>query len=863
MIGPYDQVQFAQFTPLTFDEMLKPAQVMRERHDQIDVAYGDINNEMSKVQAILDANPGNTNLQEKYAGYMNDLTVARDELMDRGVTRGSMRRLLDLKARYNTDAAPVAVAHQLRAEDNKAYMQRVAQDPTYLGNDPSLRSLEDYVNGGLQSLGFEGVSGAMLTKQAAAMATPLSKHFSAEFTRAMEHEPRLKGILYKHFKESGLTLPQYYNMIEKKGVPPEILADPELLASMPILRSIVDSVVESSGLNRLQLTPDQKMQALSYIQEGLWPSIGETSQKQLSNADYGEELFRGRKSGSGDTTGKAPYPLNINVRQVRSDNPMVAGSAIDMNRWSDDLINRAVALGVHSRHIDKKSIMEAAEKNARTAAGGDTPFDNMSEDWQDAYIARERYRIMATPKLFSEHINEKVRDAREAHHPYPVLRPEMFKLVRENGKTRLELQDDIYDIHSGYTSALEFLRDLGFTGPDGVELTDLDQLETGVRTSSGYPGAQGGYVQGEPLKISDFTTQERLNQLVENLNTRYHHFNPGDATLEDSIAASKRTMDFGIPIPIQKAQYAVVKLQKELDNTEDPQKRASLESRLRRAQQVASLATDPNAASQIAQLNKDHVLSGVFERTADNMTRYEVGSNGEGYYSTINPADLLDPIDTYFQHDKMGSMGSAMILASREGERKLAMQGVEQAFRSIPVKDPKTGIKEWDPTTGKTKGEDIPLSTLLYQFHYDSSNTFNDKFQNFIIMPNGALGLIIGKNNTESKIYIVENVGILGENVAAAYNGERDKLAGGKQFLGIIPRTYKNEQGVTVDSLTEYQKAQNPIQAGMTRFITRTTSGNKEESATIPDTRSAESQNLDAMAAAQRYLESLGQSTGQ
>jgi len=98
---------------MTSQEILAPAMFMRERHDALDEEFGQINDQLGKLEAIIQSE-NDPVLMEKYSNFHNNLLNARDTLMDRGITSNSRRQMLDLRGQFQSQMAPIEVAFEER-----------------------------------------------------------------------------------------------------------------------------------------------------------------------------------------------------------------------------------------------------------------------------------------------------------------------------------------------------------------------------------------------------------------------------------------------------------------------------------------------------------------------------------------------------------------------------------------------------------------------------------------------------------------------------------------------------------------------------------------------------------------------------
>lgn len=230
-IGVYDRASFSQYTPLSAQEILMPASMMRERHDKLDEEYAAINDELQKV-AFIAEHENDPAIKQQYSNYMNSLSQGRDELMSRGLNSSSKRRMLDLRGKFQSEIQPINLGYQMKVQDVNNYNQMIAKDPTYIGQDPSQRTVSDYINNGLQPFNQQGISGSMVTKMAADYLSPFSKELT---------DTDLKNLLTTMIGKE--EVPQYMEYIQKHGYKPGTEGHKKLM------ELATDRVLSSTGVS--------------------------------------------------------------------------------------------------------------------------------------------------------------------------------------------------------------------------------------------------------------------------------------------------------------------------------------------------------------------------------------------------------------------------------------------------------------------------------------------------------------------------------------------------------------------------------------------------------------------------------------
>ena len=224
MINLYDRASFSQYTPLSAQEILMPAQMMRERHDKLDEEYSAINDNMQKA-AFIAQNDSDPTVRANYENLVNKLNTIRDELMNNGITNSSRRNMFNLRGDYQNKITPLLVGQENKMKLNAMTQEMRLKDPTLMIEDYSNRSVKDFVNGDFTPKNY---SGTVIAKQVGEAAKNLSD--------LLNTDPSFKGIL-----EDELGY-QYVQMIQQRGLRPEDLEN------SPTLQRILDQTLESTGI---------------------------------------------------------------------------------------------------------------------------------------------------------------------------------------------------------------------------------------------------------------------------------------------------------------------------------------------------------------------------------------------------------------------------------------------------------------------------------------------------------------------------------------------------------------------------------------------------------------------------------------
>ena len=261
----YDLLVTSKFQPFSFERYIQPYQMYGE-------AYKEVENTLGELAAKANIWEGMANEQtdreayEMYKTYARDLESQARQLAREGLTPASRQNMLRMKQRYSSDIIPIEQAYKRRQELIDEQRKLQAQDNTLMfDRSASMMSLDDLIKN--PQLTYQSYSGAALEKQVSDAAKSLSKAIR-------DNTGNWRSILEN----------QYFERMIQKGYRPEeiIQAIQNNLNDSPILQSIVEDVVESSGISKWG-DKDTLNRAYKYARQGLWDAVGETKYETLAN----------------------------------------------------------------------------------------------------------------------------------------------------------------------------------------------------------------------------------------------------------------------------------------------------------------------------------------------------------------------------------------------------------------------------------------------------------------------------------------------------------------------------------------------------------------------------------------------------
>ena len=274
----YSLVINSKFKPFSFQELLQPALMATQAHQQLEDAYGELDTKASIWDNLTE---GSTKAKAQYQRFANDLAKEAEQLSKYGLNPASRQAMLNMRGRYSRDIIPIETAYKKREAQADEQRKAMLANPTLLlSRRAAETNLDEYLDN--PELGYDMTTGALLQQQVATAASALAK--------AARNDPKVQTEL-RHL------LGFNYETIRRKGFAPEEVQKAILGAAdaNPELLDIVNKTIGSSGIEGWKFASDADKarilkQARDYASQGLWSAVGETQYGTVSD-DRAKALF--------------------------------------------------------------------------------------------------------------------------------------------------------------------------------------------------------------------------------------------------------------------------------------------------------------------------------------------------------------------------------------------------------------------------------------------------------------------------------------------------------------------------------------------------------------------------------------------
>jgi hypothetical protein len=255
----------SKFKPFNYDELVKPVQQATEAHIALEDKYGELA-EKANIWEEMANQETDPQAYAMYKKYADDLQTQADLLASEGLTPGSRKSLLGMKARYSKEILPIEQAYARRKELADEQRKLRAQDNDLMfSTDYSTTSLDTLLSN--PSAGYQSYSGKNLFEDSYKMASSIKQSM-----RSNEREWR------------DILGDDYYETVMQEGYSPEEIL--QVLSQDPrgsaVLKQIVEDVVNASGIKSWGDDATIK-RAYDYTRKGLWGAAGKTTYTTLQN----------------------------------------------------------------------------------------------------------------------------------------------------------------------------------------------------------------------------------------------------------------------------------------------------------------------------------------------------------------------------------------------------------------------------------------------------------------------------------------------------------------------------------------------------------------------------------------------------
>lgn len=252
----------AEFKPYSFDEYLKPYQLMTDEYNLRESLLGQLEEESAEIEAELQPN---TRAHSMYTNYMSDLKKASDDLADLGLKGINRKNIYNLASRYKSEIDNIKKA-------STAYKTMLKEREELVNKDPSIRfytqyqDLSDFLDGKVADNSY--ISGSTIEALIGGLATDWAAKQDPTITRKLTKD----GQNYENYVTQGASLEDLANVIKSGYTSDHGLSD--------IVRTLKEQY------NYDNLSDEQKQIFDVAAQKGIYKGLGKTTLDLTANQNF-------------------------------------------------------------------------------------------------------------------------------------------------------------------------------------------------------------------------------------------------------------------------------------------------------------------------------------------------------------------------------------------------------------------------------------------------------------------------------------------------------------------------------------------------------------------------------------------------
>lgn len=260
----YSLVVGSKFNPFSYQELLQPALMATQAHQELENQYGELATK-ANIWDKLANEQTDSKAYNLYKTFSDELKDKANKLAKEGLNASSRQELLNMRSRYSQNIVPIEQAYNKRSKLAEEQRKLKSANPSLMfDRDFSSISLNELLDN--PELSYTPVSGEDLYKKGKEAAISSS-------SRLLEMMPALQG--------------QYWKIRQGYGADAanKFLVDQ---ANIPELNQAIDRIVSQSGV-----TSDNKSRATDYVISGIMSGMS-YDEKYQANRGYIDQAERER-----------------------------------------------------------------------------------------------------------------------------------------------------------------------------------------------------------------------------------------------------------------------------------------------------------------------------------------------------------------------------------------------------------------------------------------------------------------------------------------------------------------------------------------------------------------------------------------
>lgn len=272
----YDRVNFAQFNPLSAQELMMPAQALAQQHTQLEDQFVEQQDKAASLRSMLLEGVDKEAI-DKYNKFDNTISSAVDSLTNKGVVDGATRaNLIAAKRQYSSELSPIQSSAVARNQAAQQLKQMKMQDNSIEYVNPYTISV---MQGAKDPSSYmtTAISGRKIAQEVSMQAQALAKQSSIPPSIMA-----IPGFKFKYMTSLG-TGATLEDVLKASTANNDKATQKAVVQAMS---GIVDNTLKANGVYDTfgeQSPQTEKLRA--FANEGLYSAIGSTTYGYMDD-DY-------------------------------------------------------------------------------------------------------------------------------------------------------------------------------------------------------------------------------------------------------------------------------------------------------------------------------------------------------------------------------------------------------------------------------------------------------------------------------------------------------------------------------------------------------------------------------------------------
>jgi hypothetical protein len=262
------------FNPFTYEEINAPLLQATQAHQALEEQYSVLADKAAEMEQLR-YNAQDADVYREYQNYMNNLQKSVNDLAANGLNVGSRNAFIGLKNQYQKTINPMEKALAERTRQALLQQEMSLKDPTYLwGRQANEIGLREYMNNPNYNALNQNYTGSLLKADVAEQMNALAKDMAT-----LRRNGNIDNFTYKLLLKKGFSADDIQKFATTYGTD----AYENSNKNNAIMANVVESAINSSGINTWDNWEDIKDRAYSYAMKGLVAGVGESSWSTMEN----------------------------------------------------------------------------------------------------------------------------------------------------------------------------------------------------------------------------------------------------------------------------------------------------------------------------------------------------------------------------------------------------------------------------------------------------------------------------------------------------------------------------------------------------------------------------------------------------